>query len=71
MVFFHKPSKILITTDLFWDYPGGAGIPFGTKLWKFGMDHIYLPFYNRCGRRARVKVHSCKCGCDLILSILS
>lgn len=46
VVFFHKPSKILITTDLFWDYPACAGIPWGTKLWKFGMDRIYLPFYN-------------------------
>lgn len=47
VVFFHKPSKMLITTDLFWDYPS-KNVPFGTKAWKFGMDQIYLPFYNRC-----------------------
>jgi hypothetical protein len=37
---------MLITTDLFWDYPG-RNVPFSTKLWKFGMDRIYAPFYNR------------------------
>ena len=41
--FFHKPSKTLITTDFFWNYPKDA--PVGTLLWKFGMDKIYLPFY--------------------------
>ena len=46
VVFFHTPSKMLITTDLFWDYPS-KNVPFGTKAWKFGMDQIYLPFYNR------------------------
>ncbi len=34
------------------DISGGKGIapidvPFGTRLWKFGMDRIYLPFYKR------------------------
>ena len=48
VVFFHKPSRLLITTDLFWDYPG-HGVPWGTKAWKFGMDRVYAPFYNRCG----------------------
>ena len=48
VVFFHRPSRMLITTDLFWDYPG-HGVPWGTKAWKFGMDRIYAPFYNRYG----------------------
>ena len=47
VVFFHRPSRMLITTDLFWDYPG-HGVPWGTKAWKFGMDRVYAPFYNRC-----------------------
>mmetsp|Transcript_22568 Transcript_22568/g.29297 ORF Transcript_22568/g.29297 Transcript_22568/m.29297 type:complete len:295 (-) Transcript_22568:233-1117(-) len=46
VVFFHRPSKSLLVTDLYWNYPGGDDIPVGTKLWKFGMDCIYLPFYN-------------------------
>lgn len=68
VVFYHKPSKSLITTDIYWNYPQKDGvpnshlegsnnddglaptvdsIPFGTRLWKFGMDEIYLPFYKR------------------------
>jgi len=45
VVFFHKPSKSLITTDIYWNYPNNA--PLGTLLWKFGMDKIYLPFYKK------------------------
>ncbi|BDA49772.1 hypothetical protein COCOBI_14-3920 [Coccomyxa sp. Obi] len=45
VVFFFKPEKLLITSDLFWNYPNQA--PGGTKLWKFGMDRVYLPFYRR------------------------
>ena len=50
---------MLITTDLFWDYPG-HGVPIGTKLWKFGMDRIYAPFYNRQEhhRRRLLSVHA-------------
>jgi len=68
VVFYHKPSKSLITTDIYWNYPQKDGIPnshlersnnddglapvvdsipLGTRLWKFGMDKIYLPFYKR------------------------
>ena len=83
VIFYHKPSKSLITTDLYWNYPSSSvtndnlidslsnnhdddddntdtnsdygvwelapkvdnDIPIGTKLWKFGMDIIYRPFY--------------------------
>mmetsp|Transcript_7325 Transcript_7325/g.11153 ORF Transcript_7325/g.11153 Transcript_7325/m.11153 type:complete len:408 (+) Transcript_7325:46-1269(+) len=78
VVFFHTPSKTLLTTDVYWNYPSGDGvpnshyrpfesdsdkrdddnekfswelapsvkkIPFGTKLWKIGMDKVYKPFY--------------------------
>ena len=44
VVFHHKPSKFMIVTDLYWRYPK-SGTPFGTQLWKFGMDQIYAPFY--------------------------
>lgn len=47
VVFCHRPSKILFTTDLYWNYPTGTGVPFSTKLWKIGMDRIYAPFYNK------------------------
>lgn len=51
IVFFHKPTKSLMVTDVFWNYPdraiAGVDVPFGTKLWKFGMDKVYAPFYRR------------------------
>lgn len=43
VVFLHKPSKALFVTDIFWNYP--HDVPFGTRLWKFGMDVVYHPFY--------------------------
>jgi hypothetical protein len=43
--FFHSPTGTLITTDFYWNYPEGDNIPLGTRLWKFGMDRVYLPFY--------------------------
>ena len=68
VVFYHKPSQTLLTTDFFWNYPANDGvtnsnlestetgpwelapsvdpIPLGSKLWKFGMDQVYKPFYN-------------------------
>ena len=36
VVLFFRPARLLVTSDLFWNYPSGA--PGGTKLWKFGMD---------------------------------
>ena len=39
----HKPSGALVTTDFYWNYP--ADVPMGTKLWKFGMDKVFRPFY--------------------------
>lgn len=44
VIFFHKPSRFLIVTDLFWNYPQ-RGTQFGTQAWKLGMDRIYGPFY--------------------------
>lgn len=44
VVFVHKPSKLLIVSDLFWNYPG-QGTQLGTQAWKFGMDRVYAPFY--------------------------
>ena len=72
VIFYHRSSKSLLTTDLFWNYPQPDGIPnshlpitneetnppfswelappvdsipIGSRLWKFGMDRIYKPFY--------------------------
>ncbi|CAK9020454.1 unnamed protein product [Durusdinium trenchii] len=45
VIFYHVPSETLITTDIFWSYP--EAMPEGSKLWKFLMDKIYLPFYRR------------------------
>ena len=41
VVLYFKPARLLVTSDLFWNYPGGA--PGGTKLWKFGMDQAGHP----------------------------
>jgi len=53
VVFCHRPSRTLIVTDLWWNYPSSADLPPGvppptkaTKLWKAGMDLIYRPVYN-------------------------
>lgn len=45
VVFCHRSTKALIASDLFWSYP--TETPFGTKIWKWGMDKVYLPFYKR------------------------
>ena len=66
VIFYHKASKTLLTTDLYWNYPTSDGvpnshlggsewelapsvekIPMGSKLWKKGMDKIYLPFFKK------------------------
>lgn len=58
VIFFHKKSKTLLCTDIYWNYPSGRipsfGVPgdpvstsLGTKLWKFGMDKVYWPFYQK------------------------
>ncbi|KOO22351.1 hypothetical protein Ctob_007682 [Chrysochromulina tobinii] len=54
VVFCHTPSRTLIVTDLWWNYPGSredvegraADVPLSTRLWKGGMDKIYRPVYN-------------------------
>lgn len=50
VVFLHKPSKVFICSDLYWNYPGGSGVPLSTLMWKAAMDRIYAPFYNRVMR---------------------
>ena len=46
VVFLHKPSRIIIVSDLYWNYDARASnLAIGTRAWKFGMDRIYLPFY--------------------------
>lgn len=64
VIYYHAPSKTLLTTDLYWNYPTSDGvpnshlggsewelapavdtIPFGSRLWKNGMDKVYLPFF--------------------------
>ena len=58
VVFCHKPSRMLIVTDLWWNYPasrddvegGAADVPLSSRLWKLGMDKIYRPVYNRLMR---------------------
>ncbi len=78
VVFYHTPSKSLLFTDAYWNYPKKDGIPnsnyesfhddnddeespfatfewdlapivdqvpLGSRLWKFGMDKVYYPFF--------------------------
>ena len=40
VVFVHLPTKTLIVTDLFWNYPIDA--PAGTRAWKWGMDEVWV-----------------------------
>ena len=40
--FVHTPSKTLLTTDTFWNYPS-RDAPFGTRAWKVGMDKVLAP----------------------------
>lgn len=65
VIFYHVPTKTLLTTDLFWNYPADGvpnsefgrndswelaplvdSVPVGSRLWKFGMDKVYYPFYS-------------------------
>jgi hypothetical protein len=66
VIFYHAPTKSLIVTDIFWNYPGSVipnevyraredtwelapiadEIPFGTRIWKAGMDKVYAPFFH-------------------------
>ena len=96
VIYYHVPSKTLLTTDLYWNYPSNDGrtnsflvtkrqednddanegkeedteeelvldwelapsvdsIPIGSKLWKFGMDQIYKPFYKNLMIKDRSK----------------
>ena len=58
VVFCHTPSRTLIVSDLWWNYPGGRGdveggaadVPLSSRLWKVGMDRVYRPVYNRLMR---------------------
>lgn len=52
VVFLHEASKTLFVTDLWWNYPGAdvADVPRGTRVWKWAMDAVYRPFYNRAMR---------------------
>jgi Domain of unknown function (DUF4336) len=64
VIFFHAPTKTLLCTDLFWNYPATGipnaqhgqddawelapavdAIPRSSRLWKWGMDQVYAPFY--------------------------
>mmetsp|Transcript_33600 Transcript_33600/g.75425 ORF Transcript_33600/g.75425 Transcript_33600/m.75425 type:complete len:333 (+) Transcript_33600:20-1018(+) len=56
VIFFHSPSSTLICTDIFWNYP--SDLPPGSKLWKFLMDKIYLPFYSRFMVRSRASLQA-------------
>jgi hypothetical protein len=66
VIFYHVPSRSLVTTDFYWNYPTSDGIPnsnigekewelapaveeipVGSKLWKFGMDKVFYPFYKK------------------------
>ncbi|KAL1525703.1 hypothetical protein AB1Y20_020549 [Prymnesium parvum] len=50
VVFAHVPSRTLIVTDLWWNYPSSDDVPTSSKIWKAAMDNIYRPVYNRLMR---------------------
>jgi hypothetical protein len=63
-IFYHAPSKTMMATDFFWNYPANevvnsefqqddtwelaprAKVPLTSRLWKFGMDNVYAPFFD-------------------------
>lgn len=45
VLFFHKTSRSLFVTDLWWNYP--RDLAGGSRAWAFGMDKVYRPFHNR------------------------
>jgi hypothetical protein len=48
LLFFHAATGTALVTDFAWNYPEEKGrLPAGSKLWKFGMDVVYGPFYRR------------------------
>ena len=56
VVFHHRPSGVVLVTDLFWNYGGGGeALPAATRAWKFGMDRVYLPFYRAFMVRDRAR----------------
>ncbi|CAM9695402.1 unnamed protein product, partial [Phaeothamnion confervicola] len=62
VVFYHRPSQCLFVSDVYWNYPAevsGEPVPKGTRLWKFGMDQVYLPFYKRLMVSDRSKYEKC------------
>jgi hypothetical protein len=50
VLFLHKPSKTLFVTDLYWNYPSTPDVPPSTRAWKWAMDNVYRPVYNRAMR---------------------
>lgn len=44
VVFWHKPSRTLLVTDVFWSYP--KDVPTATRLAKEAKDKLLAPFYN-------------------------
>mmetsp|Transcript_2104 Transcript_2104/g.9221 ORF Transcript_2104/g.9221 Transcript_2104/m.9221 type:complete len:307 (-) Transcript_2104:92-1012(-) len=47
-IFCHKETKSLIVTDFWWNWPGVddyPGLATTVRLWRFGMDQVFLPFY--------------------------
>jgi len=71
IVFCHRPSRTLIVTDLWWNYPaskadvqgGAADVPFSSRLWKIGMDRVYRPVYNNL-----MRTPTCAASYETILS---
>lgn len=46
-VFVHEPTKSLLCTDLFWNYPTDPDVPRTTMLWGWAMNNVYKPVYDK------------------------
>lgn len=46
-VFVHQPTKSLLCTDLFWNYPTDPDVPRTTLFWGWAMNNVYKPVYDR------------------------
>ena len=47
VLFYHKQSRSLLVTDVFWNFPEGKDIPTGTSAFRWMMNRIYKPVYER------------------------
>jgi Domain of unknown function (DUF4336) len=60
VIFYHQPSKTLMTTDLYWNYPQDSGVPndhLGGSEWELAPRVDSIPLGTKLWKRAMDKVY--------------